>query len=61
MKLSFGIQNIQKKSVIPENIYTHNKEGFWKFQGGRVSQAKCFKENFEPILSFSEGWGGGGR
>jgi len=43
---------------VPENINTHPREAYWKFQrGGRgVSQAKIFKGKYEQRLEFSEGW-----
>jgi len=39
--------------VAPENIHTHPKEGYWKFQEGRgVSKAKMFKGKMNQNWNF---------
>ena len=50
---------IKKKCVVPENIHTHPKNGYWKFQGGEgVSKAKIFKGKYEAKLEIPGGVGG---
>ena len=47
--------------VVPENIHTHPKEGYWKFQGGGgVSKAQFFKEKYGTKMELPEEVGGGG-
>ena len=42
--------------VVPENIHTHPREGYWKFQGRGGSQnPKCLKECMNQYWN----WGGG--
>jgi len=44
--------------VVPENIHTHPKEGYWKFQGGGGFQKRnILKESMAQKWNFHKGWG----
>jgi len=49
--------------VVPENIHTHPKEGYWKFKVGGGSQKPNFLRKVRTKYKLSTGIGGkvGGR
>ena len=52
------LQHTDLQCVVPENIHTHPKEGYWKFQGeGGFQKPNFLKESMELKWNFQRGWG----